>query len=355
MRILIAAGLCLVWAHALAAAPDEHKTADGDKKKVGKTAPATTAAPKSGVKTPGVQIPFESLKAEAEIPVETPGLITVPGPIAPGSILVPNKSKNVVVRIDAKTNQPIEPIANLKQPCSGSIAAFGTLWIADCGTKTLMRIDPKTAKISATLPIGAADVLTGLVATPDSVWIFTDTKTTLSRIDPDENKVVQELRLPANCNSLAYGENSVWVTCPSETRILRINPTTNLVDKRIEVAAGARAVAFGANSVWVLCEKEGKVERIDPKTNKVVKTIDLAVPNAAGNIAFGEGFLWVTQTGFPLTRIDPQNDQERVAQQFWGDGGGLISVTQGAIWMSNVNKGSVWRIDPKRVIATLAE
>jgi virginiamycin B lyase len=353
MRVLIAAGLCLVYAHALAGAPDERKTPDGDKKKSGKPAPA--AAPKSGVKTPGVQIPFDNLKAEAEIPIETPGLITVPGPIAAASILVPNRIKDVVMRIDGKTNQPIEPIANLKQPCSSAIAAFGTLWVAGCEAKTLARIDPKTGKITATLSIGAADVMSGVVATPDSVWMFTDSKTTLSRIDPEDNKVVEELRLPANCNSLAYGENSLWVTCPSEPRILRINPATNLVDKRIEVSAGPRAVAFGANSVWVLCEKEGKVERIDPKTNKVLKTIDLAVPNAAGNLAFGEGFLWVTQTGFPLTRIDPQNDQERVAQQFWGDGGGLISISPGAIWLSNVNKSSIWRIDPKRVIATLAE
>jgi virginiamycin B lyase len=355
MRVLIAAGLCLVCALALTAAPDERKTADGDKKKSGKSAPATPAAPKSGVKTPGVQIPFENLKAEAQIPVETPGLITVPGSIAPASILVPNKSKDLIVRIDAKTNTPVEPIANLKQPCSGAIAAFGTLWVAGCEAKTLARVDPKTGKITSTLAIGAADVMTGLVATPDSIWMFTDSKTTLSRIDPEDNKVVEELRLPANCNSLAYGENSLWVTCPSEPRILRINPATNLVDKRIEVSAGPRAVAFGANSVWVLCEKEGKVERIDPKTNKVVKTIDLAVPNAAGNLAFGDGFLWVTQIGFPLTRIDPENDKERVAQQFWGDGGGLISIAPGAIWLSNVNKGSVRRIDPKRVIATLAE
>jgi streptogramin lyase len=105
----------------------------------------------------------------------------------------------------------------------------------------------------------------------------------------------------------------------------------------------------------VLCEKEGKVERIDPKTNKVVKTIELGVPNAHGNLAFGEGFLWVTQDGFPLTRIDPETEKERVAQQFWGQGGGLISVTSGSIWLSNVNKGTVWRLDPKRVIATIAE
>ena len=343
MRFIIAAGLYVLGPAVLRAAPP----AEAKSVKGGAPAPA---APKAGIKTPGVQIPFESLKAEARVPVETPGWIAIGD-----SILAPSPSKDSVARIDPKTDKVLDPIAGIGKPCSGAISAFGTWWIPACGSQSVVRIDAKTNKTTATLATGAAGVTMGLAATSDSVWMITDAKTTLARIDPDENKVVAELRLPTGCNSVAFGENSLWVTCPSDPRILRINPTTNLVDKRIEVAAGARAVAFGAGSVWVLCEKEGKVERIDPKTNKVIKTIDLAVPNAGGNLAFGDGFLWATQTGFPLTRIDPETDKERVAQQFWGEGGGLISAAPGALWLSNTSKGSVFRLDPKRVVATLAE
>jgi streptogramin lyase len=307
-------------------------------------------APKAGIKTPGIQIPIDTLKAEAEIPVETPGWITIGE-----AVFVPNSSKDAVVRIDAKTNKPLDPIAGLTKPCSGTIAAFGSLWIPSCGGHSLTRWDTKANKVTATLTIGADDVAMGLAATADSLWMFTDNKTTLARIDPLQNKVVGELRLPAGCNTLTSGETSLWVTCPSETRILRINPVTNLVEQRIEVPAGARSIAFGAGSVWVLCEKEGKIARIDPKTNKVIKTIELSVPNAGGNLAFGEGFLWVSQTGFPLTRIDPLSEKEKVAQQFWGEGGGLVSVSTGAVWLANVNKGTVSRLDPKRIVATLAE
>jgi DNA-binding beta-propeller fold protein YncE len=342
MRELIAVGLCLGLVSA-APAPTPAKAEAKAK------APAP-AAPRAGIKTPGIQIPFETLKSEAVIPVDTPGWVAIAD-----STFVPNKSKDTLVRIDPKTNKLLDPVSDLRQPCSGTVMAFTTLWVPSCGAQAVTRFDAKTNKVTATLESGAADVTIGVAATPDSVWMITDSKTTLSRIDPAENKVVAELRLPAGCNSVVYGENSLWVTCPSEPRILRINPATNLVDKRIEVSAGARSIAFGAGSVWVLCEKEGKVDRIDPKTNKVIRTIDLAVPSAAGNLAFGDGFVWVSQTGFPLTRIDPQADKERVAQQFWGDGGGLVSVAPGAIWLSNINRGTVTRFDPKRVIATLAE
>jgi streptogramin lyase len=159
--------------------------------------------------------------------------------------------------------------------------------------------------------------------------------------------------VPAGCRSLTFGETALWLACPAENKVLRINPATNLVDKSIEVSAQPEALAVGAGSIWVLCRKDGKIDRIDPKTNKVSKTIELGVPNADGGIAFGESFVWVTQTGFPLARIDVAS--ETVVQQFSGDGGGAIAVSAGAIWLPNVKAGTIWRIDPKRVMVTLPE
>ena len=95
------------------------------------------------------------------------------------------------------------------------------------------------------------------------------------------------------------------------------------------------------------------MDRIDPKTNKVSKSIELKVPGAEGAIAFGEGSIWVSMPGFPLTRIDPV--AEAVAQQFFGDGGGSVRVSAGAVWLSNKEAGTLLRIDPKLVVLTLAD
>ncbi len=342
MFLTMRVGVCFVVAGLMAALPAVDKKTSKD------TTTKAPAPPKDGVKTPGVQIPAAALKSEAEFPVEGPGWIATAG-----SILIESKTKDSLIRIDPKTNKPLDPVAGLKKPCSGTITAFGSLWIPNCETRTLTRMDPKTFKVSATLAIGAADVMMGLAATADSVWMLTDSRTTLSRIDPGQNQVVGEIRLPAGCNDMAFGEGSLWITCLTENKLYRVNPATNLVEKRIDVSAGPRALALGENSVWVLCEKEGKVDRVDPKTNKVTKTIDLNVPNAGGSIAYGDGWLWVTETGFPITRIDTRN--EKVAQQFWGEGGGFIAAAPGAIWLSDVSAGKVVRFDPKRILATLAE
>jgi virginiamycin B lyase len=305
------------------------------------------AAIKVGVKTPGVQIPFANLKPEAEFEATgNPEWIFFSAAVfAPG--------RDAIERIEPKTNKKGEPIAAMAKPCGGMASGFGSLWAPVCGTSSLARIDAKTFKVTNAIPTGVASAPGVIAATADSVWLLTDDKTTLARLDPDQDAVVAEVRVPAGCRSLIFGEAALWLACPAENKVLRVNPATNLVEKPIAVSAQPEALATGEGSIWALCRKDGKIDRIDPKTNKVSKTIELGTPNTSGEIAFGEGFIWVTQTGFPLARIDIGS--ETVVQQFTGEGGGAIAVSPGAVWLSNLKAGTIWRIDPKRVLATLPE
>jgi streptogramin lyase len=212
----------------------------------------------------------------------------------------------------------------------------------------------------AAIAAGSGAAPSAIASSPDSIWVLTDDKTTLTRIDPDTNAIVSEIRLAASCRSVSFASDSLWVVCPGERRIIRIDPKTNLVTTRIEVTPEPVSLAFGGstaaeNSIWVLSRKEGKVARIDPKTNKVIATIDLGFTNADGNLAFGDGFVWVTAPGFPITKISPQLEKEKVVQQFAGDGGGMIQFGLNSVWLVNAAYNNVWRLDPKRIAATLAE
>lgn len=304
-------------------------------------------AVKFGVKTPGVQIPFASLKSDAEIKLEA----APTGVAFTTEILI--SAGNTVQRVDAKTNKTGEALTGFDKACGGLLNAFSNVWVVNCGSKTLAKASLKPAKIAATIESGAGKASPALAASTDSIWQLSSDNATLSRIDPKENTVVADLRLPAGCNSILFAENSLWVTCPAVDRVLRIDPRTNLVDKRIEVAGKPSAVAFGAASIWVLAEKEGKVAQIDPKTNKVSTTIDLSIPNAAGNIAFGDGSVWLSAPGFPITRINPETG--KVVQQFTGEGAGTIYSGLNSIWLANPQTKTVTRFDPKRIVATLAD
>ena len=151
----------------------------------------------------------------------------------------------------------------------------------------------------------------------------------------------------------AFGEGAVWVTSTERNLVSRVDPNTNLVTDTIPVAKAPRFLTVGEGAVWTLNQTDGSVSRIDPKTNKVVATIEVGVPGAGGDIAAGEGSVWVTSFGFPISRIDPATN--KVVQQFVGKGGDALRVGLGSVWLSNFEAGTVWRIDPKRIAATLAE
>lgn len=306
---------------------------------------SATPPPREGVKTPGVQIPIGSVQPELvfETPEHPEWVAFSDGVFLPGA--------DGLRRIDAKGKEAkfAEAVSGVKQPCGGVVRAFGSLWTSVCGEGKLAQIDAKSGKATEQFALGAGT----LAASEDSIWMTVDGRTSLVRVDPLQHEIVADLRLPAGCRSLTFGESSLWAACPAQNQVARINATTNLVEKWIPVAAEPRAIAIGEGSVWVLCRKDGKVERIDPKTNKVAKTIDLVVPGADGGIAVGEGSVWVTLAGFPLTRIDPRS--ELVVQQFYGAGGGAVATGGGFIWLVNASAGNLWKIDPRRVAATLAE
>jgi hypothetical protein len=58
----------------------------------------------------------------------------------------------------------------------------------------------------------------------------------------------------------------------------------------------------------------------------------------------------------PIERLQPEAVfPYTVAQQFTGKGGDAVRVGLGSIWLSNLEAGNVWRIDPRRVLATLPQ
>ena len=61
--------------------------------------------------------------------------------------------------------------------------------------------------------------------------------------------------------------------------------------------------------------------------------------------------IWATSFEFPITRIDPATNT--VVQQFFGPGGDAIRAGRGSVWLSNLRQGNVWRLDPKRIEATV--
>jgi virginiamycin B lyase len=316
-------------------------------------APQTPAAPpprpkRPGVNTPAVRIPITKLKPEA--------IYAVPG--APDwmavdkEVWVSNAPKGTVSRLDPRSNA-VTTVAVGKDPCSGLAAGFGSVWVPNCGDSTVTRLDLKDGASQATFPMTIADSEGGVAIGAGSFWILTDTKGTLARVDPATNKTVAEIYVAPGSFAAAFGDNAVWVTSSDKNVLTRVNAQTHVIDATIPVGPKPRFLTIGEGSVWTLNQGDGSITRVDMKTNKVVATIEAGVPGGGGEISAGEGSVWVTTFEYPITRIDPVTN--KVAQQFYGEGGDSIRAGLGWIWLTNIRAGTVWRIDPKRILATLAE
>lgn len=267
--------------------------------------------------------------------------------ITSDAVWVANGPKNTIHRLDPKTNKVLTAIEVGKKPCSGLAAGFGSIWVPNCGDKTLSRVDMKTNKVVATIPIGPAESEGGLAANVDSVWMLSDSKGILSRIDPATNRVVAEVIVPSGSYACVAGEDgAIWVSSTENNLVARVDPKTNVVTDRIDVGPQPRFLAAGGGSIWTLNQGDGAVSRVDIKTKKLVKHIEVGVAGTGGEIAYGEGYVWVTVFEIPLSQIDPNTNE--VTRQWLGPGGDSVRVGHGSVWLSNLRQQNLWRIDPRQ-------
>jgi YVTN family beta-propeller protein len=226
--------------------------------------------------------------------------------------------------------------------------AAGTLWSPSCEENVIYRIDLATNQVVAKVPVGPANTEGGIAFGAGSAWMPSDPKGIVSRIDSATNKVIAEIKVAPDSFTAVFGYGLVWVSSTAESVVTVIHPATNAVIAVIPVDPNPRFMAAGEGYVWTLNQGAGTVSKIDPRTMKVVATIAVGVPGPGGDIAAGEGAVWVTQKTIPVSRIDPATN--RVTAQFYGPGGDAMRVGHGYVWLSNGREGKIWRLLPERVI-----
>ncbi|HEX5070979.1 MAG TPA: hypothetical protein VFV78_12255 [Vicinamibacterales bacterium] len=292
---------------------------------------------------PTIKLPLARLKPDASIDLAGNRVLAS----GDAGIWVARREAGTVSKIDGKTNKPGDPIAVGKEPCAGLVTGFGSLIVPLCGAPGVARVDLKTNEVktvAASVGSGAMGPVTGV----SSIWLVTDGGRRLVRLDPESNSLVADMPLNAKALAMAFGQGALWIATDNN-ELLKISPYTVVTNEIMKVGKSPISIALGEGAIWTLNAGDGSVSRVDPKTNKLANTITLGVPISRGQIAAGEGSIWVSAVGAPLLRIDPRTNH--VVQQFTGEGGGAVLVAQGAIWVT-ATPAAVWRLDPKLIDAT---
>jgi ABC-type branched-subunit amino acid transport system substrate-binding protein/DNA-binding beta-propeller fold protein YncE len=214
-----------------------------------------------------------------------------------------------ISRMDPRTGR-VTHTAKLPNGTAGSYSApfnwgfaniaigAGAVWAKD-PDNTIARIDPRTGRVVATIPVEAH----GIAAGREGVWILRGSD--VVRIDPRTNRLGQSITLgtPAP-TAIAVGGGKVWVSAEQEGVVWRVDPGPSPLTRTIDVGAGVSYIAYGAGSVWAANFVNGTVSRIDPRTNRVTGRIPVGGAQA---LAAGAGSAWISSAGGAQSGVLPDS------------------------------------------------
>jgi streptogramin lyase len=222
----------------------------------------------------------------------------------------------------------------MTRPCGAMAIAAGALWVADCHDGTLNRIDPRTAKLTATIATGIADRSGELnvVAGAGSIWVASDAKGTIARVDPATNGVIATIAVDPGTSYLAFGLGSLWAVSGSRQSIQRIDPVTNAVVKTTALGKAPGFLVAGEGAVWVQEQGDGTVARIDAETGDVTGRIKVGTSLKWGDIDAGGGKVWLRTTDDQVFAVINPVTLAVIARVGKPAGSGALRYTDAGLW-----------------------
>lgn len=252
-----------------------------------------------------------------------------------------------VGRFDATTGELLGTTDVGGQPiCLDMDAGFGSVWVGLCGTPTLVRIDPATGEVQATIPLPVADLHeeSSVAAGEGGVFLVARSENQIVKVDPSTDAVAVVFDVPPGATAARVGFGSLWVSHNALDVVSRLDPATGKVIASIDVGNGPRFLAIGADGVWVMNQEGGSLSKIDPTTDTVVATVQVNDgPIEFGDISAGGGSVWTRISDHLLARVDEFSNQ--VIQLYDpASGSGGVDADSKAVWLSAHDVNSMWRL-----------
>jgi virginiamycin B lyase len=294
-----------------------------------------------GIAKAGISFPLTDLHPTAVFPVEGSPDWSV---VTKDAVWVSSARVNHVVQLLPATNS-VGLIADVQRPCSGLAEGFNSIWAPSCGSHSVIRLDPTTGKAIAEISADPANSEGGITVGDGAVWMVTK-PSTLVRIDPKTNKIAASVELPSGSENPTFYKGYLWVSSFQHDQFLKVDPKKLSVVASIPVGPKPRFLTAGADSIWTLNQGDGTITRIDVKTGKQIATIACGIPGPGGEITFGAGSVWAAVFDFPLTQVNVKTNT--VVKQWAGQGGDGIRFGLGSVWLSNLRQGNVWRLSPNQ-------
>jgi streptogramin lyase len=224
----------------------------------------------------------------------------------------------------------------MTKACGAMTVFRGSLWVADCKENALIRIDTRTARRTAVIPTGIADLSGELnvIAGAGSIWIASEAKGMVARVDPRTNQVTASIPVTPGTSYLAFGFNSVWAVSGKGETLQQIDPGTNAVVKTTALGKTPGFLAAGVGGVWVQEQGDGTLARIDPRSGEVTGRVKVGANLKYGDIDTGAGMVWLRTTDDQTFAVIDPKSMSVVARLGKPEGSGALRFTPAGVWTS---------------------
>lgn len=263
----------------------------------------------------------------------------------------PSPSLGIVTTIP----EAITPDPDPSEDLGGLAIGDGSIWVAAAGAGAVLRIDETTARVIASIPVGAARGTSTTdtyrryptsvaVAADGTVWATANAENAIVRIDPSVNRVVDTIGVGVEPTTLGVDGSTVWVGADQNHTILAIDTIQRRVVHQLSVVKVSRIVVAD-DAVWVVAKADGNILRLDRVTGRTEATVGSkpSYDYTWVGLTAGTGGLWAADyADGVVTRIDPNTAMPAQTIPI-GAGARAIAVGSHVIWASMPH--SVVRVD----------
>jgi virginiamycin B lyase len=263
--------------------------------------------------------------------------------ITADAVWVGSTGPYAVHRIDPKTNKRVASVPLPGEPCAGLATGFGSLWVPMCtAVPSLAKVDLAANRLTAVFAVGPAAAEGGITTGAGSVWLIVDKSGTLARIDPLTGTIRQTVKVPAGSYNPYFSDGQIWVTRAEGAELTRVDATAGAVIAAVRTGPNPRFLTAAGGAIWTLNQGDGTVTRVDAQTQQATTTIALDTPGHGGDISFGADMVWTSMPKVPLSAIDTRSKSLRC--QWAGPGGDSLRIGHDAIWLTDYHAGAIARI-----------
>jgi virginiamycin B lyase len=248
----------------------------------------------------------------------------------------------VVVAAAAAAPRPVARVFIGSQPC-GTASGLGSIWVAAYGTGKLVRIDPRTNRV--TRRINVARGICHLAIGAGSVWVASDKTNVLYRVNPRRGRVVARIPVRAWPADLEFAFGSLWVSAFEQGTVARIDLRKNRVARTYQVGGNPAGLAVANGALWIAFGRGGtSLGRLDPASGALKKSS--VEYNGPGFLFAAAGSLWTTTADGHAVRFDPVT--RRVVAKFAipATPAEMAASPDGTIWVAEKERNTLTRIDP---------